>query len=168
MEKVYAFAGSFNPPHVGHLLAVQEIFERGADRLHIFVRINEGVDLVDKETKLGWFERMKQEYKHWDKVIIHEAVSSNIKGKNYSLSALKQGIDQLHQQAGERITHYYAGDDYNKYKLIWKLMVKDVELVIGPRTQAMSSTSIRNDLEGYKYLLPTFVYEDLKAAVENK
>ena len=168
MEKIFAFAGSFNPPHVGHMMDIQDMLDKGADRIHLFVRINEGVDLVDKATKLGWFERMKQEYKGWDKVIIHEAVSSNVKGKKYSLDTLKHGIDQLHQQAGEHITHFYAGSDYAKYKLLWKLMAKDVKLVIVDRADAISSTNIRNDLERYKFLVVPFVYEDLKAAAENK
>lgn len=164
-EKIFAFGGSFNPPHIGHNMAIKNMLDLGADRIHVFVRINEGVDWVDKDTKLGWFEKMKEKYKDvgWDKLIIHEAVSAEVKGKSYSLATVKRGIDLLSEQAGEQITHYYAGDDYNKFKPIWPFIAKGVKLVIGPRTDGLSSTAIRNDLDGNRFLLEPFVYEDLKA-----
>lgn len=166
MDKVFAFGGSFNPPHVGHMLAIKRILNMGADRIHVFVRINEGVDIVDAATKMAWFERMKEDYKStgWDKVIFHEAVSANVKGKQYSLETLKKSISVLHEQAGEHITHYYAGADYSKYRFFWKLFAGDTRLVIGPRDEGMSSTAIRDDLEGYRFMIPDYIYEDIKAA----
>lgn len=166
MEKICAYGGTFNPPHVGHMLVIQEMIEKGADRIHLFVRINEGLDLVDKATKLSWFERMKEDYKStgWDRVIIHEAVSSKVKGKKYSLAAIRDGIGKLHEQAGEHITHYYAGDDYKKYKLFWKIIAKDIKLVIHQRSGSISSTMIRNNLKEYRFLMPDYVYDDIIAA----
>lgn len=165
MEKIYAYGGTFNPPHVAHMLAIREMIEAGADRIHVFVRINEGVDLVDKDTKLSWFERMKKDYMStgWDRVIIHEAVSSNVKGKKYSLAVIRDSIGKLHEQAGEHITHYYAGDDYNKYKFFWKIISKDIKLVTRKRS-GISSTMIRNNLQGYRFLIPDYVYDDIIAA----
>ncbi len=166
MEKVFAFGGSFNPPHVGHMLSIRRMLDLGADRVHVFVRINEGVDLVDAATKMSWFERMKEDYKSygWDKVIFHEAISSNVKGKKYSLAVLRNGIKQLHEQAGEHITHYYAGDDYNKYRLFWKLVAGDTKLITERRIAGVSSTIIRKDPECYRFLVQDYVYEDIKAA----
>jgi len=163
-KMIFAFGGSFNPPHMGHTMAIQSMLDMGATRVHVFVRINEGVDLVDRETKIGWFNQMKEKYKDigWDKVVIHEAVSNNVKGKQYSLATVRNGINMLHEQAGETITHYYAGDDYKKFKPFWRLIGGNVKLVIGARMDGLSSSEIRNNLDRRRYLLEPFVYEDLK------
>lgn len=169
-KKIFAFAGSFNPPHVGHMLAINEIINMGADRIHLFVRTNEALDIVDAKTKEKWFEQLKEEYSEvgWDKVIIHMAESKKVTGKRYSLKVVSDGIKLLDEQAGEHITHFYAGEDYSKLKYIWNLLVKDTKLVIGQRIEGVSSTNIRNNLEAYRFLLPDCIYEDIKAIQRSK
>ena len=158
-KKVFAFAGSFNPPHNGHLMMIKEMLEMEPERIHIFVRINESLDLVDAKTKEKWFEQFKKDY-GWDKVVIHMVESKKITGKKYSLQVIRDSFKHLDEQAGEHITHYFAGDDYRKYKLFWRLLTKGTKLVIQKRDE-ISSTMIRNDLEGTKEFLPICVYEDL-------
>ena len=169
-KNIYAFAGSFNPPHIGHMLAVRQMLDMGADRIHIFVRSNKKLDLADAATKERWFNTMKEEYAStgWDKVVIHMVESKKVTGKSYSLKIVRDAIKQLDTEAGEHITHYYAGDDYKKFRPFWRFITKETRLVIGARTEGISSTAIRNNLEGNRFLLPPYIYEDLKKIAENR
>ena len=76
------FPGSFNPPHIGHMRTMRLALEC-FDMLHLFVRYNEGTDLVDWETKRGWFERINKEM--GGRLVSHRMENQAIRGKTYTM-----------------------------------------------------------------------------------
>lgn len=156
------FPGSFNPPHMGHMLTIRLALEC-FDVLHMFVRYNEGVDLVDWETKRGWFERINEEM--GGRLVIHKMENPSVRGKTYTMEDFFEFIRNTVRSVGEPVSGLVFGDDYEDKLPLFRKEFPQMYFFKGPRqavgTERVSSTLIREDLEGHKDLLPVYIYETL-------
>ena len=162
--KVGVYAGSFNPPHIGHMTQLEDTLKY-CERTHLLVRYNEGVDLTDWETKEEWFRKLTEKF--GGRIIVHKMSSGKIKSKKYRLNTVREGFRKLTEVTGEPIDVMFAGEDYRGLKrLMIFLACPRLHVIISPRTYRdgviVSSTLIRSDIEGHKDWLPACVYESLK------
>ena len=103
------FPGSFNPPHTGHLLTIRLALEC-FDVLHMFVRYNEGAELVDWETKRGWFDRINEEMD--GRLVIHKMENQALSGKTYTMEDFFTFIRNTVRSVGGPVRGFVFGDDY--------------------------------------------------------
>ena len=162
------YVGSFNPPHAGHTLTMREALEV-FDALHVFVRYNEGVDLVDWDTKRGWFERMAEELD--GRVVVHKMVNEEVKGKSYTIDDFFVFMRDTERTIGEPVAGFVFGDDYARLLPTFEREFPGMVFHIGVRPvdasgEPYSSTAIRSDLEGHRHWLAPYVYETLHARKE--
>ena len=157
------FPGSFNPPHVGHILTITQALEC-FDVLHLFVRYNEGKDLVDWETKRGWFDRINEELGH--RLVIHRMENPAVTGKTYTMEDFFEFIRNTVRSVGGPVSGFVFGDDYENILPAFQKEFPQMYFFKGPRpligSERTSSTAIREDLEGHKDWLPVYVYETLR------
>ena len=157
------FPGSFNPPHVGHMLTIRLALEH-FDVLHMFVRYNEGMDLVDWETKRGWFERINEEM--GGRLVIHKMENQAIRGKTYTIEDFFDFIRDTVRSVGEPVSGFVFGDDYRDKLPVFQKEFPQMYFFLGlpplSGTERISSTAIREDLEGHKDWLPEYIYDTLK------
>ena len=157
------FPGSFNPPHTGHLLTIRLALEC-FDELHMFVRYNEGAELVDWETKRGWFDRINEEMD--GRLVIHKMENQAVTGKTYTMEDFFTFIRNTVRSVGGPVRGFVFGDDYKNVLPVFQkefpqmVFFKGSPLAFG--SERVSSTAIRQDLEGHKDWLPAYVYETLK------
>ena len=159
------YVGSFNPPHLGHVQAMREALEV-FDVLHLFVRYNEGVDLVDWDTKRGWFERIDEELD--GRLRIHKMVNEKVKGKSYTLDEFFDFMRDTERVIGEPVAGFVFGPDYKRLLPAFKREFPTMHFDIGARPidpatgEEYSSTALRDDLEGHRDWLAPYVYESLR------
>lgn len=157
------FVGSFNPPHKGHIRTMREALE-AFDVLHVFVRYNEGVDLVDWDTKRIWFERMAESLD--GRIATHKMVNEEVKGKSYTLEDFFEFMRDTERIIGEPVAGFVFGNDYTELLPAFAREFPHAFFLIAKRSvdangEEYSSTAIRNDLEGHRQWLEPYVYEDL-------
>lgn len=156
------YVGSFNPPHIGHIETMKQALET-FDMLHIFVRYNKGIDLVDWDTKVEWFDRMNEEL--GGRLVIHKMMNENIKDKTYTLEDFFAFMRDTGRVIGAPVRGFVFGDDYLKLLPAFKKEFPEMVFVEGIRpvdgAEALSSTAIREDLEGHRRWLPEYVYTSL-------
>jgi uncharacterized protein (TIGR02172 family) len=157
------FPGSFNPPHTDHLRTIR--LALGCfDVLHMFVRYKEGTDLVDWETKRGWFDRINEEMD--GRLVIHKMENQAVTGKTYTMEDFFTFIRNTVRSVGGPVRGFVFGDDYKNVLPAFQkefpqmFFFKGSPPAIG--SERISSTAIRQDLEGHKDWLPAYVYETLK------
>ncbi len=157
------YPGSFNPPHTGHLLTIRQALEC-FDVLHMFVRYNEGTDLVDWETKCGWFRRINEEM--GGRLVIHKMANQALKGKTYTMEDFFTFMRNTMSSVGGPVRGFVFGDDYKKMLPAFQKEFPQMFFFEGTRpvigTELTSSSAIREDLEGHKEWLPSYVYETLR------
>ena len=157
------FPGSFNPPHIGHMQTIRLALEC-FDVLHLFVRYNEGTDLVDWETKRGWFERINKEM--GGRLVIHRMENQAVRGKTYTMEDFFDFIRNTIRTVGVPVSGFVFGDDYHDALPVFQKEFPQLYFFKGSRpafgAERTSSTAIREDLEGHKDWLPVYVYETLK------
>ena len=156
------FPGSFNPPHFAHMRTIRQALEC-FDVLHMFVRYNEGVDLVDWETKRGWFDRINEEMDH--RLVIHKMENQAVRGKSYTMEDFYEFIRDTIREVGEPVAGFVFGDDYKNLIPLFRQEFPQLYFFKGPPPAdgevRLSSSAIREDLEGHKNWLPAYVYETL-------
>lgn len=161
------YVGSFNPPHLGHIETMREALN-SFDTLHLFVRYNEGTDLTDWPTKLGWFERIDEEL--GGRLTIHKMVNEAIKGKTYTTQDFIEFMRDTERVIGEPVAGFVFGGEYDGLIPTFRQSFPTKHFVEGIRPmrdgQEMSSTAIRQDLEGHKSWLPDYVYQSLHELAE--
>ena len=162
------FPGSFNPPHIGHIKTIRLALEC-FDILHIFVRYNEGVDLVDWDTKRLWFDRINEEV--GGHLVIHKMENKAITGKSYTMEDYFDFMRSVVQSVGEPVSGFVFGDDYENLLPEFRKEFPRMFFFKGERPSdgelRLSSTDIRKDLEGHRSWLPEYVYETLHQMREN-
>ena len=156
------FPGSFNPPHIAHIKTIRAAL--GCfDVLHMFVRYNEGVDLVDWDTKRGWFDRINEET--GGRLVIHKMVNTAVTGKKYTMEDFFEFIRNTAASVGEPVSGFVFGNDYEKTIPLLKQEFPQMVFLKGPVCETgegvPTSTAIRKDLEGHREWLPPYVYETL-------
>lgn len=156
--KTVVFMGSFNPPHIGHLKAIDRILEKH-ESFHLFVRYNEGVDLTDWETKKGWFDRINAE--RGNRIVIHKLTTDELKGKTYSANIFSAFLRLFEERIGSKLDEVWAGEDARPLVEASQADFPDTEFVLMERI--CSSTPIREDLEAHRDELLPYVYESLAA-----
>ena len=157
------FPGSFNPPHIGHTQTIRLALEC-FDVLHMFVRYNEGAELVDWETKRGWFDRINEEMD--GRLVIHKMENQALSGKTYTMEDFFTFIRNTVRSVGGPVSGFVFGDDYQNVFPAFQKEFPQMYFFKGPRpvfgSERVSSTAIRQDLEGHKDWLPVYIYETLK------
>lgn len=162
------YVGSFNPPHAGHIETMKKALET-FDTLHMFVRYNQGVDLVDWETKSAWFDRINEEL--GGRLVIHRMINEAVKGKSYTTEEFYAFIGETVQiiessgGAENKVTGFVFGKEYEKIipeigKRYPDLHFLIVDLKMDGEVK-ISSTAVREDLEAYKKWIPDYVYASL-------
>lgn len=162
------YVGSFNPPHAGHILVMRDalgVF----DVLHVFVRYNEGVDLVDWDTKRSWFERIAKDLD--GRIVVHKMVNEEVKGKSYTLEEFFDFMRNTERVIGEPVAGFVFGDDYTELLPVFAREFPGMVFHLGTRPidangEPYSSTAVRNDLEGHKQWLEPYVYDDLRERMD--
>ena len=157
------FPGSFNPPHIGHMRTMRLALEC-FDMLHLFVRYNEGTDLVDWETKRGWFERINEEM--GGRLVIHRMENQAVRGKTYTMEDFFEFIRNAIRSVEGPVNGFVFGDDYHDTLPAFQKEFPELYFFQGSRptvgTERTTSTAIREDLEGHRDWLPVYIYETLK------
>ena len=163
------FPGSFNPPHVAHIKTIR-LALACFDVLHMFVRYNESVELVDWETKKGWFDRINEEV--GGRLVIHRMENPAVKGKTYTMEDFFDFIRSAVRSVGEPVSGFVFGDDYEKLIPVFQKEFPRMYFFKGEQTkdgqERISSTAIREDLEGHRSWLPEYVYETLHGMREDR
>ena len=156
------YPGSFNPPHIGHIRTIRMALEC-FDVLHLFVRYNEGVDLVDWDTKKGWFERINEEV--GGHLVIHRMENRAVTGKTYTTEDFFEFIRNTIRSVGEPVAGFVFGDDYGKLMPVFQKEFPEMYFFRGELAvsggEKVSSTAIREDPERTRKWLPPYVYETL-------
>lgn len=154
--------GSYNPPHNGHIESFGEALEV-FDVLHVIVRYNPGVDLVDWETKRSWFARINEEL--GGRLVIHKHMNERIKGKTYALEDFFDFMHDAERIIGAPVAGFHFGSDYQELLPEFEREFPSMHFLITDRSpvngEVRSSTAIRNDLEGHRDSLPPYVYQTL-------
>ena len=157
------YPGSFNPPHVGHIEMIEEALAY-FDTLHVFVRYNEGVDLVDWDTKRRWFERINEET--GGRLVIHKMENRAVTGKTYTLEDFFDFIRDAVHSVGGPVSGVALGDDYREIVPLLQKEFPKMFFLIGERPVKngvmRSSSLIREDPEAHREWLPAFVYKTLR------
>lgn len=164
MEKTVVSMGSFNPLTYGHLHLFDLILEVNPC-FHLFVRYNEGVDLTDWETKKGWFDRVNEIYDN--RIILHKLTTDQMKGKQYDADIFTNFIHIFEDELGTSIDEVWVGEDATELIEKSRSNFPNIKFVITRRDE-INSTAVRNDLEGHKDWIPSFVYADLKDRKEKQ
>ena len=149
--------GSFNPPHNGHLAVIDQAL-REREKLHLFVRYNDGVDLTSREVKQKWFDRISAERDN--RVVVHMFSTDDMKGKDYNGDIFVRFLRLFEESLGEPIDEVWVGDKTVPLVAQAQGQLPNVVFRITERTE-LNSTAIRKDLETHRSWLPDFVYEDL-------
>ena len=168
MEKIAVYMGSFNPPHLGHIKVMDRMLELH-DKIHVFVRYNEGVDLADAETKKGWFDTLSAERD--GRVIVHIFRTDDMKGKTYTGNIFGHFLKYFEELLGSKIDEVWCGEDAAQLIEECREKFPETNFVINQRYtgECYNSTAIRNDLEGHKTWVPEYVYESLvQAAIDRE
>ena len=160
-------AGSYNPLHNSHIALFDKVLAR-YEYCICLVRYNEGVDLTDWETKLGWFERLSRE--RYDGRLLPVKNVPNTKEKVYGIDLFKDIITEAENAVHEPVQGYIFGEDYGGMVQKMRELYPDKDFLIFPRQSngVCNSTEIREDLEGHKDWLPEYVYESLRNVLERQ
>ena len=152
-----AFMGSFNPPHIGHLEMIDMILAE-REEMHLFVRYNEGVDLVSRETKQKWFDRISADRDN--RVHVHMFNTDNFKGKTYNKSIFVTYLHMFESMLGRRIDEVWLGED--SAPLVEEARDEFPHTSFRITAKPYNSTAIRNDFKNHRDWLPDFVQKDLE------
>lgn len=149
--------GSFNPLHLSHVELMEEGL-RHFERLHIFARHNEGVDLVDWKTKEGWLLTLRERFE--GRLSIYK-LELSFRDKQYDRLDFKQEFLDAEKKTGVRLDGLICGEDMRYMADEMKKALPDRVFYVIPRDER-SSSRVREDLSAMKGDLPDFVYLDLK------
>lgn len=149
--------GSFNPMHLSHVELIEKALEH-FQYLHIFARVNKGVDLVDWETKKSWLERLNRE-KFDGRLRIYK-LELSFHDKNYGKLDFVESFLNSEKETGIHLDGLICGEDMQYMVDRMKAALPDRKFVVIPR-DGRSSSGIRKDIDSMKEQVPDFVYEDL-------
>ena len=156
--KSASLSGSFNPLHYDHIAAIEELFDLGYDRVHVFVRDDPASDIVPWEVKQGWFEKL---YEAYDGRMLFHRMPSAVSGKHYDGGIFENLVRTEDEMAGEPIHGFYFGCDHRKIVEELIPLFPEKEFHIGNRGKGYSSSAIREDPKGHRDWMPDYVYESL-------
>lgn len=149
--------GSFNPLHLSHIDLLAKALEY-FETLHIFARYNEGVDMIDWDTKKKWLDRLNEKFNN--RLRIYKLVLQ-LKDKQYGKIDLAAMFLKCQDEAGVFLDGLICGEDMQYMVNTLKAALPDRDFIIIPRDHR-SSSRVRGNLEAMKSDLPDFVYKDLK------
>lgn len=159
MNKILIFPGAFNPPHNGHIGAVEKALRQNSfDEIWIIPSGNR----EDKEITTDYKDRREM-----GKLFVEELqgkISIPVKLVSVELDDVqKRGtrvtLEKIKTQSGAEVTQLIGSDAYENISLLEK--EKDKFLIIGREINAISSTQIRHMIatgdETYKELIPSLI-----------
>lgn len=152
------FYGSFNPLHLSHVRVIKEGLKH-FDHIHIFVREVPESDVVDFKTKKEWLETLNKELGNKLTIYPLEFPEGSIK-EDGGFDLVKIFL-YTEECAKVRIDGMISGGDKNAWFEALKPAFPDREFILIPRDD-IRSHSIRDDVEGLKDSVPSYVYETLK------
>ena len=163
MEKTTVYMGSFNPLHIGHVAVIDRMLESN-DRIHLFVRYNDGVDLTDEKTKKGWFDTLNAQ--RGGRILTHFFHTDQMKGKTYDGNIFAHFLNFFMETLGTNIDEVWCGHDAVPLIESCAAQFPNTDFVIIRREEIgeYNSTAIRNDLEGHRDWVPDYVYATLAPA----
>lgn len=149
--------GTFNPLHLSHIELIKKALEH-FETLHVFVRCDPTIDLVDWDTKKKWLEKVNEEC--GGRLVVTKFELS-VENKRYDKLDMVGIFKQAQEISGIHIDGLICGEDMQYMVDTLKNSLPDREFVVIPR-DGRSSTAVRGDLEKMKDNIPDYVYKDLK------
>lgn len=159
MYRVGMIGGSYNPLHNGHVKAIKKALTM-VQELHIIIGDIPNMDDVGIQTKLRWFKQLFKEY--GDRVVLHTLHDDRHDKSEYTLEKWVKDSQRIKAMIGKPIDVVFCGSDYDRPDNPYKVCYKDQMIVYVDRSDGISSSEFKRDIERHKAWVPAVVYETYK------
>ena len=157
--KVGMYGGSFNPLHNGHVKCITEALNL-CDELHIIIGNIPNMDDFNIEIKMEWFKNVFSEYE--DRIVLHSLYDDRHDKSEYTIDKWVADAVRIKEMIGKHIDIVFCGSDYNREDNPYFKCYPGSTVWYFERTDDISSSGFRKNIDKFKDWVPEIVYEYYK------